>query len=73
MSPARDGAADGVGRSARAPRPVRRRSRDRDVLFMPRTHFHLAAEHLSSDDPRFVWDANFGGELDRRRLRHRTV
>ena len=21
-------------------------------------------EHLFSEDPRFVWDANFGGELD---------
>ena len=26
--------------------------------------FHLGAEHLSGDDQRFVWDANFGGELD---------
>jgi hypothetical protein len=24
----------------------------------------MTAEHLSSDDPRYVWDANFGGELD---------
>jgi hypothetical protein len=33
-----------------------------DVL----THsaFHLSAEHLSGDDPRFVWDTNFGGDLD---------
>ncbi len=34
------------------------------VEFMPRTAFHLAAEHLSGDDPRYVWDADFGGELD---------
>jgi hypothetical protein len=33
-----------------------------DVL----THsaFHLTAEHLTSADPRFVWDTNFGGDLD---------
>jgi hypothetical protein len=34
------------------------------VEFMPRTAFHMAAEHLSGDDPRYVWDADFGGELD---------
>jgi hypothetical protein len=30
----------------------------------PRYDFHLTAEHLSHDDPRFVWDMNYGGELD---------
>ena len=34
------------------------------VTFLPRYDFHLTAEHLSSDDPRFTWDANYGGELD---------
>ena len=34
------------------------------VAFLPRTAFHMAAEHLFDDDPRFVWDADFGGELD---------
>jgi hypothetical protein len=34
------------------------------IEFLPRTLFHLSAQHLSSDDERFVWDANFGGELD---------
>ena len=34
------------------------------VEFLPRFTFHLTAEHLSSSDPRFVWDTNFGGELD---------
>jgi hypothetical protein len=34
------------------------------LQFMPRYNFHLNAEHLSSDDPRFVWDTNFGGALD---------
>ena len=24
----------------------------------------MNAEHLSGDDPRYVWDADFGGELD---------
>jgi hypothetical protein len=36
----------------------------RTVQFLPRTAFHMAAQHLSGDDPRFVWDADFGGELD---------
>jgi hypothetical protein len=34
------------------------------VRFLPRTAFHMQAEHLSGDDPRYVWDADFGGELD---------
>jgi hypothetical protein len=34
------------------------------VDFLTRAAFHLGAEHLSSADPRFVWDANFGGDLD---------
>ena len=34
------------------------------VQFFPRYDFHLGAEHLSPDDPRFVWDTNFGGEMD---------
>lgn len=32
--------------------------------FLTRSAFHMSAEHLSSDDPRFVWDTNFGGDLD---------
>ena len=36
----------------------------RTIEFLPRTAFHMAAEHLVDDDPRFVWDANFGGEFD---------
>ena len=32
--------------------------------FLPRAVFHLAAEHLSHDDERYVWDANFGGTID---------
>ena len=34
------------------------------VQFLPRFDFHLAANHLSGDDERFVWDTNFGGDLD---------
>jgi hypothetical protein len=34
------------------------------VEFLSRFDFHVSMEHLVSDDPRFVWDANFGGELD---------
>ena len=32
--------------------------------FLPRYEFHLTAERLAHEDPRFVWDTNFGGELD---------
>lgn len=34
------------------------------VEFLPRVLFHMGAEHVSGDDERFIWDANFGGELD---------
>ena len=34
------------------------------IRFMPRYDFHLSADHLSTDDVRFVWDTNFGGEVD---------
>jgi hypothetical protein len=34
------------------------------VELLPRTAFHLSAEHLSGEDLMFVWDMNFGGELD---------
>jgi hypothetical protein len=34
------------------------------VDFLSRFAFHVGLEHLSSDDPRFVWDAHWGGELD---------
>ncbi|HEV8316452.1 MAG TPA: hypothetical protein VGQ10_03545 [Vicinamibacterales bacterium] len=32
--------------------------------FLPRYAFHLDAEHLASDDVRFSWDADLGGEID---------
>jgi hypothetical protein len=34
------------------------------VQFLPRFGFDVGIEHLVSDDPRFVWDAIFGGDLD---------
>jgi hypothetical protein len=34
------------------------------IQFFPRYDFRLGAERLSQDDPRFVWDTNFGGEID---------
>lgn len=32
--------------------------------FLPRTNFQLAANTLSGGDPRFTWDARFGGSAD---------
>jgi hypothetical protein len=32
--------------------------------FLSRYDFHLSAATLAIDDPRFSWDAHFGGELD---------
>ena len=34
------------------------------VRYLSRFDFYVDAEHLSGDDPRFVWDANLGGTLD---------
>ena len=34
------------------------------VQLLPRSVFHLSAEHLSGENLMFVWDTNFGGELD---------
>jgi hypothetical protein len=34
------------------------------VDYLSRFDFHVSMEHLFSEDPRYVWDANFGGELD---------
>jgi hypothetical protein len=36
----------------------------RTIELLPRYTFHLTAEHMSTSDERFVWDTNFGGELD---------
>ena len=35
------------------------------VSFLPRSAFHMGAEHLGGiEDERFRWDTHFGGELD---------
>lgn len=34
------------------------------IEFLPRVVFHMGAEHLSGEDPRFIWDADFFGEVD---------
>ena len=34
------------------------------TTFLSRFAFHVGMEHLSSPDPRFVWDAHWGGDLD---------
>jgi hypothetical protein len=34
------------------------------TIFLSRTAFFVSAEHLSGDDPRFVWDAHFNGSVD---------
>ena len=34
------------------------------IQFFPRTDFLMDAEHISSDNILFVWDANFGGDMD---------
>ena len=40
-------------------------NRGPSVSFLPRSAFHMTAEHLGGiDDERFRWDANLGGELD---------
>ncbi len=36
----------------------------RPVRFLSDYTFHLAAQHLGSNDERFVWDADFGGAID---------
>ena len=45
--------------------PAAAQKRGPSVSFLPRSEFHMTAEHLSGiEDERFRWDANFGGELD---------
>jgi hypothetical protein len=36
---------------------------DGTLVFLPSYHFHLNMSHLSDPDPRYVWDANYGGEF----------
>jgi hypothetical protein len=32
--------------------------------FLSRFAIHLSGEHLSDDDPRYIWDASYGGDID---------
>ncbi len=57
-------AVSGLAVPARAQTSPQQSVSSAGVSFLPRSAFHLTAEHLSGDDERFVWDANFGGELD---------
>jgi hypothetical protein len=34
------------------------------IEFLPRYAFHVSFEHLASEEERFVWDGNWGAELD---------
>ena len=51
------GAAAGQTPNGDKPRPSK-------VELLPRSAFHLSAEHLADEDIMFAWDTNFGGELD---------
>jgi hypothetical protein len=57
-----------VPAAAQSPAPAS--SQPPAVEFLPRSAFHLSAEHISSEDPRFIWDANFGGDVDFVDYRH---
>jgi hypothetical protein len=37
---------------------------ERRIEFLSRFAFHLGAQHLSGDDRRYVWDVDYGGEVD---------
>src|ERR671925_411973 len=39
-------------------------SRANAQTFLSRYAFHLDAEHLGSNDDRFSWDADLGGDID---------
>ena len=49
---------------AQTPPPPRSADQPSRVEFLPRFDFHVSMEHLTSDEARFVWDANFGSDLD---------
>jgi hypothetical protein len=43
---------------------VQGRPGESTVAFLPRFDFRVSMEHLFSEEPRYVWDANFGGDID---------
>ncbi len=53
----------GCGRSAFAQSTAPAQAGDGFRLF-PRYDFHMTAEHISHADRRYVWDMNYGGEID---------
>ena len=56
-------AASADSAAAQSAAPQTQTPTTRVVDFLPSYDFHLNMEHLSHDDPRYVWDTNFGGEL----------
>jgi hypothetical protein len=57
-------AASAAPAAAQSAAPAQSAASQQRVEILSRYSFHLAAEHLASEDDRFVWDTNFGGELD---------
>jgi hypothetical protein len=51
-------------RAAAAQTPAEDDPQPSKIELLPRSAFHLSAEYLSDEDIMFVWDTNFGGELD---------
>lgn len=51
-------------RAAAAQTPTEDNPQASKIELLPRSAFHISAEHLSDEDIMFVWDTNFGGELD---------
>jgi hypothetical protein len=56
-------AAGAASASAQTPQPVQANA-STGVEFLPRFDFHVSLEHLVSDQIRYVWDADFGGDID---------
>jgi hypothetical protein len=57
-------AAGAVPADAQTTWPSQSGPRPSGVEFLPRFDFLVSMEHLFSEERRFVWDANFGGDLD---------
>lgn len=53
-----------VPAAAQSTTPAATPAASEPVAFLPRTLFHMGGEHLSGTDEQFVWEANFGGEVD---------
>src|SRR5262245_58490630 len=55
--------ASSAGAQQPGPRPIDSLSPDQ-AEFLPRTTFQLAGTWLTGGDPRFTWDARYGGSAD---------